>query len=180
MSTLSTNSIVPVTGTTVTLGESGDTISIPAGATITNSGTANNFGGGKVLQALGATDSTTRTTSSSSWVTASNTLSVDITPASTGSKFFISVSTAIYQGSGVSGYYTIYRDSTNLGHATYGFSTNLVFNSTAFNMPIAFSYLDSPNASAQITYQFYFKTGGSVSINQNDAKGSITVIEIGA
>ena len=127
MSELKVDKISPETGTAFTLGDSGDTFTVPSGATIVNSGTATGFGGGKVLQALGATDSTTRTTSSSSWVTASNTLSVDITPASTGSKFFISVSTAIYQGSGVSGYYTIYRDSTNLGHATYGFSTNLVF-----------------------------------------------------
>ena len=43
MSKLSTNEIIPVTGTTVTLGESGDTISVPSGATIANSGTATGF-----------------------------------------------------------------------------------------------------------------------------------------
>ena len=46
MSELKSNKISPALGTTVTLGDSGDTITIPSGATITNSGTANGFGGG--------------------------------------------------------------------------------------------------------------------------------------
>ena len=45
MSTLETNLIQPSTGTSVTIGASGDTITIPSGATITNSGTATGFGG---------------------------------------------------------------------------------------------------------------------------------------
>ena len=44
MSELKVNKITPKTGTTVQLGESGDTITIPAGATLTNSGTATGFG----------------------------------------------------------------------------------------------------------------------------------------
>ena len=45
MSTIEVNKITPVSGgTAIQVGESGDTITIPSGATITNSGTANNFG----------------------------------------------------------------------------------------------------------------------------------------
>ena len=44
MSTLETNLVQPSTGTTLTLGASGDTISIPSGATIANSGTATGMG----------------------------------------------------------------------------------------------------------------------------------------
>ena len=44
MSTLETNLIQPSTGTTLTLGASGDTITIPSGVTIANSGTATGFG----------------------------------------------------------------------------------------------------------------------------------------
>ena len=44
MSTLETNLIQPSTGTSLTIGASGDTITIPSGATITNSGTATGFG----------------------------------------------------------------------------------------------------------------------------------------
>mgnify|MGYP003148300938 FL=1 len=45
MSKLETNQVDPATGTTLTLGTSGDTVSIPSGVTIANSGTATGFGG---------------------------------------------------------------------------------------------------------------------------------------
>jgi hypothetical protein len=49
MSTLSTNKVIPATSTTVSLGESGDTISIPSGVTLSNSGTATGFIGAWTL-----------------------------------------------------------------------------------------------------------------------------------
>ena len=45
MSKLETNQVDPATGTTLTLGTSGDTIAIPSGVTLANSGTASGFGG---------------------------------------------------------------------------------------------------------------------------------------
>ena len=45
MSEVQTNKISPATGTTFTLGDSGDTFNIPSGATIANAGTATGFGG---------------------------------------------------------------------------------------------------------------------------------------
>jgi len=45
MSTLEVNKITPSTGTGVTLGDSGDTFTIPSGVTITNNGTQTGFGG---------------------------------------------------------------------------------------------------------------------------------------
>ena len=44
MSELQVNKISPQSGTAITLGDSGDTFTIPSGATITNSGTATGFG----------------------------------------------------------------------------------------------------------------------------------------
>ena len=44
MSEVKVNKISPRSGTTVTLGDSGDTFTIPTGATINNQGTATNFG----------------------------------------------------------------------------------------------------------------------------------------
>ena len=44
MSEVKVNKISPRSGTTVTLGDSGDTFTIPSGATITNNGTASGFG----------------------------------------------------------------------------------------------------------------------------------------
>ena len=43
MSQLEVDKIIPQSGTSLTLGDSGDTFTIPSGATITNNGTANNF-----------------------------------------------------------------------------------------------------------------------------------------
>ena len=74
MSKIETNTIAPSTGTTLTLGESGDTVNV--------GGTAGT-GFGKILQVVSATDSTQRTTTSTSYVTGSNTLSASITPSST-------------------------------------------------------------------------------------------------
>ena len=45
MSTLGVNKITPSTGTTITLGDSGDTFTIPSGVTLTNNGSASGFGG---------------------------------------------------------------------------------------------------------------------------------------
>ena len=44
MSKIEVDTIAPQSGTTVTLGESGDTVNIPSGVTLTNSGTATGFG----------------------------------------------------------------------------------------------------------------------------------------
>ena len=43
MSEIKSNKISPATGTNVTLGDSGDTFTIPSGGTITNNGTATGF-----------------------------------------------------------------------------------------------------------------------------------------
>ena len=45
MSKIEVDQVDPQSGTTLTLGTSGDTITIPSGVTITNSGTATGFGG---------------------------------------------------------------------------------------------------------------------------------------
>ena len=66
MSELVTNKITPGTGSsdTVTLGDSGDTFSIPSGATIANSGTATGF-----LPAAG-TSGNVLTSNGSDWASA--------------------------------------------------------------------------------------------------------------
>ena len=46
MSKIEVDQVDPQSGTTLTLGTSGDTVNIPSGVTITNNGTANTGGGG--------------------------------------------------------------------------------------------------------------------------------------
>ena len=81
MSKLETNTIDTVSGTstlqvgstnttTITLGASGDTINIPSGATIANSGTATGFSGLTKLASTEITSSTAAIIFDSSVVTA--------------------------------------------------------------------------------------------------------------
>ena len=137
-------------------------------------------GGGKVLQVLTATDQTARTTTSTSFITASNTLSVDITPSATSSKIFITASFEADSNSGARGFWTIYKDSTNLGAANGMFS---VFSSAGSldGSSGSLTFLDSPSSTSQLTYAVYMKTNGTTcSMNANTVKGSIVVMEIGA
>jgi hypothetical protein len=139
--------------------------------------------GGKVLQVVSATDSTTRGTTSGTFVTASNTMSVNITPSSASNKIFIVTSGTCYTNTSNQRWRaTIYRDSTNLdgGGSTgqglcqgYAGSTNLI---TSLNMSI----LDSPNTTSQITYQVYIRRNdsGEIVLNEYQVKGSITAYEI--
>ena len=140
--------------------------------------TALPFGTGKVLQVITATDNTTRNTTSSSFVTASNTLSVDITPSSTSNKIFIIVNAGGYINATGDANYTIYKESTNLCGSN-GMTT--MYNETAaqINVSIAMSYLDSPSSTSELTYQVYFKTGaGTAYLNYPNGRASITAYEI--
>ena len=68
MGTLFVDKLDPQSGTSLEIGSSGDTITIPSGATITNSGTATGFGGGKINQVLQAVKTDTQDgTSSNTW-----------------------------------------------------------------------------------------------------------------
>ena len=88
MSTLETNLVQPSTGTTLTLGASGDTVDVPSGATLDVTGaTVSGLTTGKILQVVNTTATTQKTTtSSSSFVEA---YTVDITPSATSSKILI-------------------------------------------------------------------------------------------
>jgi hypothetical protein len=181
--TIEVDAVEPQSGTTLTLGASGDTVSVPTGATldVTNATVTGLPASGKLLQAVTATDSTTRTTSSTSFVTVSNTLSVSITPSSASNKIFLIASGSIYNTTGsVSTIATIFRDATDLGAAS---NKGLTLVYTPYNNDIAssmcMSVLDSPNTTSAITYQVYFRaSAGSASLNFDGNKGSITAFEI--
>ena len=56
-SEIKANKISPATGTAFTLGDSGDTFTVPSGVTLTNSGTASGFGVSNVITAVHRTSS---------------------------------------------------------------------------------------------------------------------------
>ena len=136
---------------------------------------------GQVIQVLSATDSTSRqVTSWTSWVTASNTLSVTITPAATANKILILVSTSLltYTDSGQCAF-TIFRNgSTNLGDATYGMKYVGRYDVYDQYNQFSVSYLDSPSTTSATTYQVYFKGNPYANINNSGSKGSIVCLEV--
>ena len=132
---------------------------------------------GQVIQVVSATDTTQRSTTSTSFATGSNTLSVTITPSSTSNKIFIT--TSFVTSSGTNGtFFTIYRNgTTNLGNGNVGMAFAIV----DITMNIPMTYLDSPSTTSATTYQVYFRQenpGGTSYIVNQGSKGSITVFEI--
>jgi hypothetical protein len=135
---------------------------------------------GQVIQVLTATDSTQRTTISTSYVTASNTLSVTITPASASNKILILVAAGILSENDY-GYYTIYRGASSLAAGANGFKR--AYNGAAGSRDqFSTCYLDSPATTSATTYQVYFKSptgaGNTSYLNEGSATSSITVMEI--
>ena len=127
-----------------TLDLTGKTVTLPAGT------------GGKVLQVVNATRAATSVTTSTSFV--SNGLTASITPSSSSSKIFVSVSSVGDSGaSGVTAFYTLYRNSTNLGGATEGLG-GVSASSGNIRAPIAFNYLDSPSTTSSVSYTLYFRS----------------------
>ena len=136
-------------------------------------------GGGKVLQVVTATDSTERSTTSTSYVTASNTLSVTITPSSSSNKILILVSGCGYGGSGGVFNTTIYKNGSNLTGASGFLRSENGSAVTGFNQSII--YLDSPATTSATTYQVYIKTSTATAlINLGGSTGTITAMEISA
>ena len=167
------NSSAAIAYSKLNLGTSITNSDISASAAIAQSKIAGSFG--KVLQVVTATDSTERSTTSTSYVTGSNTLSVSITPSSTSNKILILTSFLGFQATG-RGTWSLYRGSTNL--TTNGIMYN-DYNASAVNVYIGYSYLDSPSSTSSLTYQPYMKIStGTVYMNVNNSVGTITALEI--
>ena len=159
---------------------SGNTISVASGHKI--SGAAGSIvAPGQILQVITATDSTERQTTSNSFVTASNTLVIQITPSSASNKIFVTASMSyITPGNTYSFFLTLFRDSTNLGHSTNGFGN--LFSGSSYNYSHAtLQILDSPNTTSQVTYQPYIRVGANAAaggINGTNSFSTITAFEV--
>jgi hypothetical protein len=136
---------------------------------------------GTIVSSAIATDSTVRSTTSTSFVTASNTLSVTVTPSSSSNKFLL-LGSIVGMSRDNENYLTIYRGSTNLGNSTYGFYTFAFDNVSAFATSCI--YLDSPATTSSITYQIYISSssGGTAylnyDVNSRAKRSTFTVLEI--
>ena len=183
MVTLFVDKLDPQSGTSLELGSSGDTITIPSGATITNSGTSTGFG--KILQVVTnpVADTASATISSGAWE-AVGSISVALTPSATSSKIYVSASVHylisainmgfslnIYKDIGGGGYSQI-RDlnSFRISDSSYTDQQRLGFWS--------YSTTFSPSTTSAVTFKLYGITGGSAQINLKTL--DLTAMEIGA
>jgi hypothetical protein len=134
---------------------------------------------GSVLQVVGATYST-QVDSSASVFTATG-LTASITPTSATSKILIIFGLPIRNGSsGVNVIGTIYKNGSNLFGA-YGLGI-LKGDSSAIQVNLGSSYLDSPSTTSSTTYAIYINPNGATNAQWcgGNSTGSIILMEIAA
>ena len=121
------------------------------------------------------------TTSSSSFVTTGHSLS--ITPKASSSKILLMLNGGghyLPTGNNMA-VVTIYRDSTNIGHATHGLESTYTVGSTGFTIHShSISFVDTPSTTSAITYTTYMKTGSGTYQYHSGDRGSLnfTAMEI--
>ena len=201
MSEVKTDKISPRTASgTLTVGDSGDTLTVTSGVTFNASGAAitalnasnlatgtvptARLGSGTVLQVVSSGTTTYAGSSTSTYVDTG--LAVTITPASTSNKILIIGTQAdCYSSSGNSNnsiHIRLVRDTTEIldicDRALYSGSTLEQMQNIAFN------YLDSPSLDVAITYKTQFHNQGAyanVAVQQQQqGRSTITVMEIAA
>jgi hypothetical protein len=131
---------------------------INASAAIAGTKISGSFG--KVLQVVSGTDSTSRSTTSTSFVTTN--LSVSITPSLATSKILVLISqNGVYKdGTGNGTDIEFRRDATVLGRIAENAGGE---NSGSYSIGTGAvtSYLDSPNTTSAITYETFFRRTGA-------------------
>ena len=134
--------------------------------------------GGKVLQVVTGTTSSSTATSAGSFVATS--LTANITPSATSSKIVALVcgGEADTGANGRNMHSTIFRGSTNLGNSTAGMVTNYGA-SSRIQGNSSVGIVDSPSSTSELTYTCYIKSGGgSVTLNANACLTSLILMEV--
>ena len=176
-----TDKLDPKTGTALEIGTSGDTITIPSGATITNSGTATGFGGGKINQVVQTAKTDTFTSTTTLADTAITGMTVDITPAASSSKVLVTFALAISNADhAVRMGLQLFRDTTQIclgdadgdrsrgavgGFVAGGTNSGTANDSSGMQTQ---TFLDSPSTTSAITYSLKFRQegGGTFYLNR--------------
>jgi hypothetical protein len=178
MSEVKVNKISPRTNCgTVTLGDSGDTFSIPAGVTLTNSGTATGFG----------------PTGAVNWDTTAKTTGFT---AVSGNGYFCNTTSAAgdivaiadYNGAAATNAITVGRNSSNINGAASNFTISVNYASISFVYVDATAGWRSVDTSSilDVQNQFVSATGGTITtcgdykIHTFTGPGTFTVSNTGS
>ena len=219
-SEVKTNKVSPSTGTTLSVGDSGDTLALAtdavtgfnvgsdaAGDVLYNDGTdytrlakpgtpadevltfatgasaptwVASAAGGMILQVLGVTLNTAISTTSTTYVTSG--LSIDITPASTSSRFLLTVSGGMCYNSAVSVdvLTTFYVDGSEVSDTgPYAQHKQSDAAAPAARNPSSSSMIHAPATVSATTYAVFFKaSANNAYINVSPARVVFTVMEL--
>jgi len=171
MSKLEVDAIEPQSGTTLTIGASGDTITLTSGAKTS--------GFGKIGQVVVGSTETQETTTSTTFVNSN--LTVNITPTSTSSKILIHCHVNVYTDVGNVAYVTIMKDGVNQGESTDGFGYAYAGGSAGDDIVsiLGFNHLSSPATTSQITYALGFRVASGTGYYHNsNTRSEIIALEI--
>jgi hypothetical protein len=174
------------------------------GANLTNIPAANLTGslpagmGGKILQVVSTLRTGEFTTTSGSFVDVTG-ITATITPSSTSSKIYISMSVPVGDSAGAYAHMRVLRNGTaiGLGATPNGNASGVSFVTQGYQssnqcLTIPFTFLDSPATTSAVTYKLQTKTfaGRTIFINRTPdvgdgnigkvASSTITLFEIGA
>ena len=197
MSKVNVDTIEPQSASTLTLGASGDTVTIPSGATIdASAATATGFG--KVLQVLVANYSTEQTLATATYTDSG--LSQAITPSSSSNKILciwnMQAALGDDQGFGVK----LLRDTTAIytsadlkdvgnfygwtysGGVTHPADWGSLSITQSTNQRGHWMHLDSPSTTSSVTYKIQVGSysGNSITLNESDNATQLTLMEISA
>jgi len=189
-SVLKVDKLDPQSGTALEIGTSGDTITIPSGATIVNSGTATGFA--KWGQIIESSTWTQFETSSTSYVDSG--MTITITPAAASSKILVTATTSsIHIATTSAGGQTqgrFYRNIASAGDVAIdnanGFQLAKSRQDGSYNQEVGgtgfMTYLDSPTYTLTdaIVYKVYIQiTNGSAGrVCSNSRTGRMTAVEV--
>ena len=130
-------------------------------------------GGGKIGQVVSGTLNSAFATTSSSFVATG--LDVDITPSATSSKVFVIATCYLDDNKSAHQVYsTLYKDSTNLGHSSYGMMGSYGAGGR-LRSNHTISFLDSPSSTSALNYEVFIKGDGDT-VSFNSESGSIVSI----
>jgi hypothetical protein len=181
------NATVP---TRLGLGTAGQVLTVNTGATAPEWKTPAAGGGGKVLQVVSTTYSTSTVLATTTMTDSGITLS--ITPTLTTSKILVlmSVSSQVYRASSnAGGSVRLMRDATailNYTGSDIGWQFNSNGNGTNVYDKASFSvvYLDAPATTSSTTYKLQGRSevtsnGGAITFQADSSPSTITLMEIG-
>ena len=175
MSKLEVDAIEPQSGTTLTLGASGDTINLASGATA---------GFGKVAQVVMGTTTTSAINTTATY--ADTNLTADITPSSTSSKILVLVSQSVYiNGNATSaGSVRVNRNGTIIAGGDQRFERFIAIGgatTTQIYDRINITYLDTPSSTSTLTYKTQgarYLAGDEIETQPNSIESTIVLMEI--